>query len=257
MQPKVAIDLGRVVSQKPVPQELAPALHQPDRAKPCTTKRRLQPGEPVTIIACQQAGALRSCPGYVARRGSAGPVVHGAAPSGLCPDPAQLAARRHGAAGAGARRPAVGPVQAQRRRQVADVPVVASFAVGFGGVVGSGLHFFAHAHKRRSQRRSRGERDRIAVIIMWLSAVPSPPASSSPLLASLTLHWLIHLPRRPLTARGSTGQLRSGSGIWSENWRRLTAKAADLQPLELSLQVLRENPQLLLPGSGVADGSSY
>jgi hypothetical protein len=54
-----------------------------------------------------------------------------------------------------------------------------------------GLHFFAHAHQRRSQRLRRGERDRIAVIIMWLSAVLVTTGLLL-VLASLTLHWLIH-----------------------------------------------------------------
>jgi hypothetical protein len=64
MQPKVAIDLGPVVSQKPVPQELYQrCISLTARGALHYKEARLQPGEPVTIIACQQAGVLRSCPG--------------------------------------------------------------------------------------------------------------------------------------------------------------------------------------------------
>lgn len=65
MQPKVAIDLGPVISQKPVPEEMQKRCNSVlyPRGTLHYKETRLQPGEPVTIIACQQAGELRSCPG--------------------------------------------------------------------------------------------------------------------------------------------------------------------------------------------------
>jgi hypothetical protein len=112
MQPKVAIDLGPVVSQKPVPEEMQKRCNSvlyprgdPALQRDAASARRA--GHDHCLSAGGRAAQLS---GHVSCRGSAGQVVHGAAPSGLCADPAQLAARRHGGAGAGARLPAVGPV---------------------------------------------------------------------------------------------------------------------------------------------------